>query len=87
VSTSGRERTNYESYQSASHGHVGCRACPFISAGDTVKNFYTAFPQGYLKLVKGNFYAEIGALPTLIGAEYTFTFDQPRGLREMGFLF
>jgi hypothetical protein len=50
-------------------------ASPFFSAGDTVKNFYTAFPQGYLKLVKGNFSAEIGALPTLIGAEYTFTFQ------------
>jgi hypothetical protein len=48
---------------------------PFLSAGDTIKNFYTAFPQGYLKLVKGNFSAEIGALPTLIGAEYTFTFQ------------
>jgi hypothetical protein len=48
---------------------------PFFSAGDTVKDFYTAFPQGYLKLVKGDFSAEIGALPTLIGAEYTFTFE------------
>lgn len=48
---------------------------PFISTADTVKNIYGPFPQGYLKLVKGNFNVEIGALPTLIGAEYTFSFQ------------
>ncbi len=48
---------------------------PFLSTGDTVRHVYGAFPQGYLKLVKGNFNVEIGALPTLIGAEYTFTFE------------
>lgn len=48
---------------------------PFLSTVDTVKNIYGPFPQGYLKLVKGNFSAEIGALPTLIGAEYTFSFE------------
>jgi hypothetical protein len=48
---------------------------PFFSTGDTVKNIYGPFPQGYLKLVKGNFNVEVGALPTLIGAEYTFTFE------------
>ena len=48
---------------------------PFLSTVDTVKNIYGPFPQGYLKLVKGNFSAEIGALPTLIGGEYTFSFE------------
>jgi len=48
---------------------------PFLSTGDTVKNIYGPFPQGYLKLVKGNFNVEVGALPTLIGAEYTFSFQ------------
>jgi hypothetical protein len=48
---------------------------PFLSTSDTVKNIYGPFPQGYLKLVKGNFNVEIGALPTLIGAEYTFSFQ------------
>jgi hypothetical protein len=48
---------------------------PFLSTGDTVKNIYGPFPQGYLKLVKGNFNLEVGALPTLIGAEYTFSFE------------
>ena len=48
---------------------------PFASTVDTVKNIYGPFPQGYLKLVKGNFNVEVGALPTLIGAEYTFSFE------------
>jgi hypothetical protein len=48
---------------------------PFLSTADTIKNIYGPFPQGYLKLVKGNFSVEVGALPTLIGAEYTFSFQ------------
>ena len=48
---------------------------PFFGTPDTVKGFYGPFPQGYLKLVKGNFNVEIGALPTQIGAEYTFSFE------------
>lgn len=48
---------------------------PFITAGNVVKNFYGPFPQGYLKLVKGNYSLQVGALPTLIGAEYTFSFE------------
>ena len=36
---------------------------------------YGPFPVGYVKLVKGNFNVEIGELPTLIGAEYTFNFE------------
>lgn len=48
---------------------------PFLSTADTIKNIYGPFPQGYLKLAKGNFNVEVGALPTLIGAEYTFSFQ------------
>ena len=48
---------------------------PFLGTPDTVKGFYGPFPQGYIKLVKGNFNVEVGALPTLIGAEYTFTYE------------
>jgi len=48
---------------------------PFVGTPDTVKGFYGPFPQGYVKLVKGNFNVEVGALPTLIGAEYTFSFE------------
>jgi Putative beta-barrel porin-2, OmpL-like. bbp2 len=48
---------------------------PFLSTVDTVKNVYGPFPTGYLKLVKGNFSFQVGELPTLIGAEYTFDFE------------
>ncbi|MGH9407406.1 MAG: outer membrane beta-barrel protein [Terriglobia bacterium] len=49
---------------------------PFLSTSDTLNDFYGPLPQGYVKLApKGNFSIEIGALPTLIGAEYTFTFE------------
>jgi hypothetical protein len=48
---------------------------PFLSTADTIKNIYGPFPQGYAKFVKGSFNVEIGALPTLIGAEYTFSFE------------
>ena len=39
------------------------------------KGLYGPLPVAYVKLVKGNFNAEIGELPTLIGGEYTFTFE------------
>jgi hypothetical protein len=48
---------------------------PFLSTVDTVKNVYGPLPVAYLKLVKGGFNAEVGELPTLIGAEYTFSFQ------------
>jgi len=47
----------------------------FTGTKATIAGLYGPFPQGYLKLVKGNFNVEIGALPTLIGAEYTFDFE------------
>lgn len=48
---------------------------PYTSTADTMKNLYGPFPQGYLKLGKGNYDLKVGALPTLIGAEYTFSFE------------
>jgi len=48
---------------------------PFGKTIDNVKGLYGPFPVGYVKLVKGNFNIEIGALPTVIGDEYTFTFE------------
>jgi hypothetical protein len=47
----------------------------FARTVDTVTNLYGPFPVGYFKLVKGNFNVEVGALPTLIGDEYTFSFE------------
>ena len=49
---------------------------PFFTTRDTVSDFYGALPQGYIKLApKGSFSYQAGKLPTLIGAEYTFTFE------------
>jgi hypothetical protein len=48
---------------------------PFLKTTTTTSSDFGAFPVGYVKLVKGNFNVEIGALPTLIGDEYIFTFE------------
>jgi len=49
---------------------------PFISTEKTITDLYGPVPVGYLKLVPGkNTSIEIGELPTLMGAEYTFDFQ------------
>jgi hypothetical protein len=49
---------------------------PYINTNNTITNFFGPVPQAYLKLQAGkNTSFEIGALPTLIGAEYTFSFE------------
>ena len=49
---------------------------PYIRATTQTANSFTVLPVGYLKLVASDsFNIEAGRLPTLIGAEYTFTFQ------------
>jgi hypothetical protein len=49
---------------------------PFINTDKSISALYGAVPEGFVKLQAGkNTSFEIGALPTLIGAEYTFTFE------------
>ena len=49
---------------------------PFLSTGNTTSDYYGALPQAYLKIAPTkDFSVLIGKLPTLIGAEYTFTFE------------
>jgi hypothetical protein len=48
---------------------------PFLKTTDTTRLDFGALPVGYAKLVKGGFSFEVGALPTLIGDEYIFTFE------------
>src|SRR5260370_17210924 len=51
-------------------------ATPFLGTNDTMSNFYGPVPQAFLKLQAGkNTSFLIGALPTLIRAEYTFSFE------------
>lgn len=49
---------------------------PFLSTSDTLKDFYGPVPVAYLKLAPAkNTSILVGALPTLMGAESGFTFE------------
>lgn len=49
---------------------------PYIPASRTTRDFYGVLPQGFLKIAPtSNFSIEAGALPTLMGAEDTFSFE------------
>ena len=49
---------------------------PYLRAGLAPNAFYGLFPQGYVKIAPtSSFSIEAGKLPTLIGAEYTFSFE------------
>jgi hypothetical protein len=49
---------------------------PFLDAQDTLKDFYGPVPVAFLKLPVGKTTSfEIGSLPTLMGAESTFTYQ------------
>ena len=49
---------------------------PYVRAGSAANTFYGVLPQGFLKIAPSdNFSIMAGKLPTLIGAEYTFTFE------------
>jgi hypothetical protein len=51
-------------------------SAPFMNAQNTVSNYYGPVPVAYLKLPVGKTTSfQIGALPTLMGAESTFTFQ------------
>lgn len=65
----------WQFYLQAGAYNLPALGTPFLSTADALSDFYGPLPQGYLKLVKGNFSVMAGALPTLIGAEYTFTFE------------
>jgi len=48
----------------------------YFKAGNMIDKTYGVVPQGFLKIVPtDNFSIEVGKLPTLIGDEYTFTFE------------
>ncbi|HEX8710774.1 MAG TPA: outer membrane beta-barrel protein [Terracidiphilus sp.] len=49
---------------------------PFLAPDKTMSDFYGPVPVAFLKIPAGKTTSfQIGALPTLIGAEYTFTFE------------
>lgn len=48
----------------------------YLRSGRTTKDFYGVFPQAFIKFAPNDsFSIQAGKLPTLIGAEYTFTFE------------
>jgi len=66
----------WQFYLQAGAYNIPALATPFLHTGDTMSDFYGPLPVGFLKLVPNkNFNILVGQLPTLIGAEYTFTFE------------
>jgi len=65
----------FQFYLQAGAYNLPALGFPTVSTVNTITGLYGPLPVAYLKLVKGNFNVEIGELPTLIGAEYTFTFE------------
>jgi hypothetical protein len=55
---------------------LGTRYSHLTDSSDALGNYYSAVPQAFIKIAPtGNFSIVAGKLPTLIGAEYTFTFE------------
>jgi Putative beta-barrel porin-2, OmpL-like. bbp2 len=71
------QKTNgwFQFYLQAGAYNLPALGVPTVSTVNTITGLYGPLPLAYVKLVKGNFNVEIGELPTLIGAEYTFTFE------------
>src|SRR5579871_3053279 len=66
----------FQFYLQAGAYNIPALGTPFLATDKTVTNLYGPVPVAFLKLQAGkNTSFEIGSLPTLIGAEYTFTFE------------
>ncbi len=49
---------------------------PYFKSTTATKSFYGMFPQGFLKIAPAkNFSIQAGKLPTVVGSEYTFSFE------------
>ncbi len=63
-------------YVQAGAYNLPALGAPFLSTASTIRELYGPLPMAYLKIApKGPFSFQAGKLPTLIGAEYTFTFE------------
>jgi hypothetical protein len=66
----------FQFYVQAGAYSLPALATPFANTQSTVSNFYGPVPTAYVKLQAGKTTSILlGELPTLIGAEYTFTFQ------------
>ena len=66
----------FQFYLQAGAYNIPALGTPFLATDKTVSDLFSPVPVAFLKLQAGkNTSFLIGALPTLIGAEYTFTFE------------
>jgi hypothetical protein len=66
----------WQFYVQAGAYQISSLGTPFISTEQTITDLYGPVPVAFLKLVPGkNTSILIGALPTLMGGEYTFSFQ------------
>ncbi len=66
----------FQFYVQAGAYTIPALATPFLTTQSTVADFYGPLPTAYVKLQAGkNTSILVGELPTLIGAEYTFDFE------------
>ena len=66
----------FQFYLQAGAYNIPALGTPFLATDKAISDLYGPLPVAYLKLQAGkNTSFEIGALPTLMGAEYTFTFE------------
>ncbi len=66
----------FQFYVQAGAYNIQALGSPFVKTSSQITNLYGPVPEAYLKLLAGKTTSiEIGELPTLIGAEYTFSFE------------
>jgi Putative beta-barrel porin-2, OmpL-like. bbp2 len=66
----------FQFYVQAGAYNIPSLGVPFLSTQKTITDTFSPVPVAFVKLQAGkNTSFEIGSLPTLIGAEYTFTFE------------
>jgi hypothetical protein len=66
----------FQFYVQAGGYDIATMGSPFITLSKTMSDLYGPVPVGFIKLQAGkNTSIQVGSLPTLIGAEYTFSFE------------
>jgi hypothetical protein len=66
----------FQFYLQAGAYNIPSLGVPYLDTDQTMTQLYGPLPVGFVKLQAGkNTSVQIGALPTMIGAEYTFTFE------------
>ena len=74
----------FQFYLQAGAYDIPALGTPFLATDKTMSNLYGPVPVAFVKLQPGkNTSFLIGALPTLMGAEYTFTFENMNILRGL----